>query len=721
MMKRAILATASLLALSVAAPQLSLEPAAAHATEINTDVGCDSSGAWMAGTGWSVSGSKCVASSATRMSMLMQNSTAIKLNHVYKVTADVTVTGGELRFFVGLKMNASVPGTDVLESSISAVPDNFTTSLGLTTSSDPVRSTTGPGDDPERNGSMRISCASGGFAHVDSLVWNGISTPHLHEFTGASNIQRNWTYQDFRTKAESSCTNPDDPTHTINRSGYWFPAVLKSDGSPKRTGPMLIYYKGPSSPSQPSSVALTGSISGTTLTVTATGGVTNPISPDGEFITGTGITANTEIISQLSGTTGGIGTYQLNNSMTVSSETITLISPYKAAGETSGTAASMCADFSFAGVCQNVPRGLAFTFGWKGETAANTTTDGNCGPDDTTTEGTSTTERCSIRDVSGGWALYSGPNGEMATNATASISGTTLTVTAGGGSIAVGQYVYGTGIIIGTKITGLGTGSGGTGTYTVNNSQTVSSEALAIDAPGTSYTDTGTYYTLQDIMDLHVAVKGSWAARGLGYPSCWDGTRAMAADHRSNMSWGNNAVACKGTVGAAYPVRLPQISLLLSYMVDQDFVDGGWRLATDEMAYCYDTLHLAGCTEHGDYWEAWSDSVRDTWYAHCNNAHNSCTNDLGDGTSLKAHTKNFDGTDNGAPIFGAKFQQNGTEPPEPYGESHTIKTSGTYTFYITAIDDGVWGFLGMKNFSGTLDNIHVTDMGAHAKGPVTIH
>ena len=56
---------------------------------------------------------------------------------------------------------------------------------------------------------------------------------------------------------------------------------------------------------------------------------------------------------------------------------------------------------------------------------------------------------------------------------------TTLTVTAVGyGAINVGDQVLGAGVQAGTFINGFGTGTGGTGTYTVNNSQTVSSEAL---------------------------------------------------------------------------------------------------------------------------------------------------------------------------------------------------------------------------------------------------
>lgn len=62
---------------------------------------------------------------------------------------------------------------------------------------------------------------------------------------------------------------------------------------------------------------------------------------------------------------------------------------------------------------------------------------------------------------------------------TASMSGTTMTVTAvSSGTLYVGQTIQGAGITTQTIITALGTGTGGTGTYTINNSQTVSSETM---------------------------------------------------------------------------------------------------------------------------------------------------------------------------------------------------------------------------------------------------
>lgn len=74
---------------------------------------------------------------------------------------------------------------------------------------------------------------------------------------------------------------------------------------------------------------------------------------------------------------------------------------------------------------------------------------------------------------------------------TGSVSGTTLTVSSvTSGTIRVGQAVYGIGMANGTVITALGTGTGGTGTYTVNVSQTVASQQITGTAVGAIVTAT---------------------------------------------------------------------------------------------------------------------------------------------------------------------------------------------------------------------------------------
>ena len=70
-----------------------------------------------------------------------------------------------------------------------------------------------------------------------------------------------------------------------------------------------------------------------------------------------------------------------------------------------------------------------------------------------------------------------------------SISGTTLTVTlVKSGTIAVGQSIFGAGVSAETVISQLGSGSGGIGTYTLNISQTISSESLTSAAVGCVFT-----------------------------------------------------------------------------------------------------------------------------------------------------------------------------------------------------------------------------------------
>jgi len=63
---------------------------------------------------------------------------------------------------------------------------------------------------------------------------------------------------------------------------------------------------------------------------------------------------------------------------------------------------------------------------------------------------------------------------------TGSISGTTLTVTAiSSGTVGSGRVLTGTGIAANTMITGFLTGQGGTGTYSINNSQTAASTSIS--------------------------------------------------------------------------------------------------------------------------------------------------------------------------------------------------------------------------------------------------
>jgi len=110
-----------------------------------------------------------------------------------------------------------------------------------------------------------------------------------------------------------------------------------------------------------------------------------------------------------------------------------------------------------------------------------------------------------------------------------SVSGTTLTVTqVKNGTIGVGQSLLGVGVTAETVITALGTGSGGVGTYTINLSQTISSEVLNSVAVGATMTAsisgailtvtavTGTIYIGQTVQGAGVASGTVITALGQG-------------------------------------------------------------------------------------------------------------------------------------------------------------------------------------------------------------
>lgn len=164
-----------------------------------------------------------------------------------------------------------------------------------------------------------------------------------------------------------------------------------------------------STPALPVTAAVTGSISATTLTVTAVASGTLAV---GQAVTGSGVTAGTIITSLLTGT-GGVGTYGVSISQTAASTALTARPAYPTYAQSAAGADSGISDAS-----------VSFT---------------------------------------------------------GAIAGYTLTVSAvSAGTLRVGQCINGAGVSPGTRISALGTGAGGTGTYTVDIFQNVSSTAMTL-------------------------------------------------------------------------------------------------------------------------------------------------------------------------------------------------------------------------------------------------
>jgi len=196
--------------------------------------------------------------------------------------------------------------------------------------------------------------------------------------------------------------------------------------------------------------ASTATVNGSLLTV---GGTITGTFAVGQVISGTGITAGTKIIGLGTGT-GGAGTY------TVSPSGPALSSGTSTASSISGTTLTI---------------GGSIT----GSFAVNQILTGNYIP--------ANTQITALGSGTGGAGTYTISPAfttfQAGTSSSSSISGTTLTV--GGsvtGNFAVGQEINGTGVVAGTIITALLTGTGGAGTYTVSASQTVATTAINTSA-----------------------------------------------------------------------------------------------------------------------------------------------------------------------------------------------------------------------------------------------
>ena len=153
------------------------------------------------------------------------------------------------------------------------------------------------------NGSVFVISAANNKLYVGTTV--------LTDITGSLTITGN-NWQWFTFNGAIYGVQAGHPLITYNGTGTFIAAPL---ASPK---------------------SFTASIAGTTLTVTA---VASGVLGQLDVIAGAGVTTGTQILAQLSGVAGSAGTYQLNASQTVASETMTVAAGSVPSGGTCGTAA----------------------------------------------------------------------------------------------------------------------------------------------------------------------------------------------------------------------------------------------------------------------------------------------------------------------------------------------------------------------------------------------
>ncbi len=154
----------------------------------------------------------------------------------------------------------------------------------------------------------------GSFVSYDPATGNVSQNPSTYSNIGV--VVRTWlaAIQDYL--GEASYVVPAGLPLNIMTKGD----IASQTFAGATAGASTVYAENTTGLPTSGNTSVTGSITGTTLTVTAVGAGALVV---GGALAGTGVAAGTTILSQSSGTDGGIGTYQVSISQTVASGTLT--------------------------------------------------------------------------------------------------------------------------------------------------------------------------------------------------------------------------------------------------------------------------------------------------------------------------------------------------------------------------------------------------------------
>ena len=245
----------------------------------------------------------------------------------------------------------------------------------------------------------------------------------------------------------------------------------------------------------------TAAISTTTMTVSA---VAEGVLSVGDIISGTGVTSGTTITALGTGS-GGVGTYTVSASQTVSSTDITgssnKLNVTAVAGGTLYVGDTVLGTGVASGtVITAFGTGTGstgvYTLNFYQQIASSTLTTKSNQLNVTAVS----VGKLNLGDVITGTGVASGTSITGFKNkfvGTASISATTMTISAvTSGAVSVGDIVTGSGVVAGTTISSFGTGSGGVGTYVVSISQTTASTTISTYSNGVGVYSVNTAQTV---------------------------------------------------------------------------------------------------------------------------------------------------------------------------------------------------------------------------------
>jgi len=225
--------------------------------------------------------------------------------------------------------------------------------------------------------------------------------------------------------------------------------------------------------SNPSSAYFVGSVSGTTLTVTQ---VKNGTIAASQSLLGVGVTAETVITGQLSGTTGGVGTYSINLSQTETSEVLNSVAVGATiTGSISGTTLTATAVTGTIYIGQTV-QGVGVAAG----TVITALGQGTVLSETIATAGTGYAVNDTVTVLGGVYGTNPATYTVTSIGAGGAVTGLTRTnsgsyTSTPTNNVSTSTNGGGTGL---TLTLTFGTGAGGIGTYVISNSQTVASETM---------------------------------------------------------------------------------------------------------------------------------------------------------------------------------------------------------------------------------------------------
>lgn len=255
----------------------------------------------------------------------------------------------------------------------------------------------------------------------------------------------------------------------------------------------------------------TGSISGTTLTVTSMGVGSSEIEI-GTQITGTGVTAGTTIITPPAVVTS-ITNYIANGTTTVTA-TVASTSGYTTGDiiEISGAVGTEQLKLNGSWIIASIPNSTTFTFvvfnsissatytAGLGSASITKTITGSGGTGTYVVNFSQTVSSTTLTQIVKSGTIFSAAGAEF----TGSISGATLTVSGvKSGAITVGSKIYGGRVLPGTTIKQFGPSTtGGIGTYVLGVNQTVASTSISgVSLSASQYSDSNGFTS--NIKKLH--------------------------------------------------------------------------------------------------------------------------------------------------------------------------------------------------------------------------